>query len=345
MQQRERAQWASGGGGAAERCAGWRGVESVNVVVVVFVCCFCKHEPFCSPRSDKPRVYQGVRVKTTVKELLQRHRAREANSKKLKTISQACLDLQDLCQSTFPSIIPSGHYVDPPAAITPADTSSCSARALQMRTAPFQAPESACGIHMQGNAFSDTQQQFGDMTLPSNCYNGSNNNNIIINNNNNNNNNNHTIGDGGYNNNHAASLPPPPTFPLPWYYGLSSDADYYGHEMAPGSPESQKLYSPMDHNSYSPQDSFSSSSSSCYDSPTRMESSHHGFASEHFHYQHCNLQDCYCLSHCWSGQQEGFTAPEYTPCYNPTDYPYTCLVEESFRRDLQTNAEMCYNIL
>ncbi|CAG06479.1 unnamed protein product, partial [Tetraodon nigroviridis] len=30
--------------------------------------------------AEKPRVYQGVRVKTTVKELLQRHRAREADS-------------------------------------------------------------------------------------------------------------------------------------------------------------------------------------------------------------------------------------------------------------------------
>lgn len=36
--------------------------------------------------ADKPRVYQGVRVKTTVKELLQRHRAREANRKKVKTV-------------------------------------------------------------------------------------------------------------------------------------------------------------------------------------------------------------------------------------------------------------------
>lgn len=41
----------------------------------------------CFPFADKPRVYQGVRVKTTVKELLQRHRAREASSKKVKTVT------------------------------------------------------------------------------------------------------------------------------------------------------------------------------------------------------------------------------------------------------------------
>lgn len=112
-------------------------------------------------------------------------------------------------------------------------------------------------------------------------------------------------------------------------------------------PESLKLCNPMDPNSYSPQDSFSSSSSSsCYDSPTRMESGYAAYTSEHFHYQHCNLQDCYCLQHCWPGQQESFPAPEYAPFYNPTDYPYTCTGEENyFKRDLQMSSEMCYNVL
>ncbi|KAM9359108.1 colorectal cancer associated 2 [Symphorus nematophorus] len=277
--------------------------------------------------SDKPKVYQGVRVRTTVKELLQRLRAREANSKKVKTIiSQACLDLQDLCASTFPS-----RYVDPPTAAPPADASSCGARSLQLRAASsFPFPDGSCNIQMPGSAFNDIQQQFGDMMLPSNGYSG--------NNNNNNNNNNHSSG--SYN----TSLPPPP-----WCHGLSSDADYYGHGMAPcSSPESLKLCNPMDPNSYSPQqDSFSSSSSSsCYDSPTRMESSYPGLTSEHFHYQHCTLQDCYCLPHCWPGQQESFSAPEYAPYYTPTDYPYACPVEENyFKRDLQMSSEMCYNVL
>ncbi|XP_035535684.1 colorectal cancer-associated protein 2 [Morone saxatilis] len=208
-----------------------------------------------------------------------------------------------------------GRYVDPPTAVPTAEASGCE-RALQLRAASFPFPDSSCSIQLQESTFNDIQQQFGDMMLPSNGYSG-----------NNNNNNNSTGGGGGYN----ASLPPPPTFPLPWCHGLSSDADYYG----PG----------MDH-SYSPQDSFSSSSSSCYDSPTRMEPSYHGVTSDHYHYQHCNRQDCHCLSHCWPAQQESFSAPEYAPYYNPTDYAYPCPVEDSyFRRDLQMSSEMCYNVL
>ncbi|XP_020500517.1 colorectal cancer associated 2 [Labrus bergylta] len=278
--------------------------------------------------SDKPRVYQGVRVKTTVKELLQRHRAREANSKKVKTTSQACFDLPDLCPSPFPN-----RYVDPPPAVPlAADSNSCAARSIQLRTASFPFPDSSCNIQMQESTFDDIQQQLGDMMLPSNGFNVSNNNHSS------------TVGGGGC----SASLPPLSTLPLPWCHGLSSDADYYGQEMAPcSSPEYLKHCNPMDPNSYSPQDSFSSSSSSCYDSPTRMESSYHGgFASEHYHYQNCNLQDCYCLPHCWPSQQESFSAPEYVPHYNPTDYPYACPAEESYlRRDLQMSSEMCYNVL
>nr|XP_020476378.1 uncharacterized protein C11orf53 homolog [Monopterus albus] len=263
---------------------------------------------------ENKKVYQGVRVKITVKELLQRRRAREANSKKVKT---------DICGSTFPS-----RYVDPPLPIPEEGASTCDARALQLRTAAFPVPNSSCSIQMQGGTLNQIQQQTGDMMLPSNGY--------SVNNNN-------SIGGGSY----TASLPPPPTFPLPWCHGLSSDADYYGHEMAPcSSSESLKLLSTMDQSSYSPQDSFSSSSSSCYDSPTRMESSFHGFTSEDFHYQHFNLQDCFSLPYCWSGQQESFSAPEYTPYYNPTDYSYACPVEDNyFKRDLHMSSEMCYNVL
>ncbi|XP_070685607.1 colorectal cancer associated 2 [Pempheris klunzingeri] len=273
--------------------------------------------------SGKPRVYQGVRVKTTVKELLQRLRAQEANSKKAKTISQACLEFKDLCASTFPS-----RCVDPPTAVPAADDSSCGARTHQTRGATLPFPDSSCSIQMQDSTFPDAQQQFVDVMLPSNGYGG---------------NHDTTSGFSSYN----TSLPPPPALPLPWSHRLSSDADYYGYGMAPcSSPESLKLCNPLDHNSYSPQDSFSSSSSSCYDSPTRMEPSYHGFNSEHFHYQHCNLQDCYCLAHRWPGQQESFSLSEYAPDYNPTDYPYTCAVEENyFKRDLPLSTEMCYNVL
>ncbi|KAM7413693.1 hypothetical protein PAMA_020872 [Pampus argenteus] len=187
---------------------------------------------------------------------------------------------------------------------------------------------------MHESSFNDSQQQFGDMMLPGNGYSG-----------NSNSTSNSLSGGGG--GGYSASLPPLPTFPLPWCHGFSSDADYYGNVMAPCSPpQSLKLCSPVDHNSYSPQDSFSSSSSSCYDSPTRMESNYQGLTSEHHHYQHCNLQDCYCLPHCWPGQQESFSAPEYAPYYPSTDYPYTCPVEENyFKRDLPMSSEMCYNVL
>ncbi|XP_051254023.1 colorectal cancer associated 2 [Dicentrarchus labrax] len=283
--------------------------------------------------ADKPRVYQGVRVKTTVKELLQRHRAREASRKKVKTtISQACLDLQDLCATHFAS-----RYVDPPPAVPTAEASGCE-RALQLRAASFPFPDSSCSIQLQESTFNDIQQQFGDTMLPSNGYSGNYNNNSSTG----------GGGGGGGGGGYNASLPPPPTLPLPWCHGLSSDADYYGPGMAPcSSPESLKLCNPVDHNSYSPQDSFSSSSSSsCYDSPTRMEPSYHGVTSDHYHYQHCNRQDCYCMSHCWPAQQESFSAPEYAPYYNTTDYVYPCPVEDSyFRRDLQMSSEMCYNVL
>lgn len=114
------------------------------------------------------------------------------------------------------------------------------------------------------------------------------------------------------------------------------------------SPELLKLCHPVDPNGYSPQDSFSSSSSSsCYDSPTRMESGHSGFAAEHFHYQHCTPQDCYCPPSCWPAQQESYPpVPEYAPYYTQTDFSYGCPVEENyFKRDYQMSSEMCYNVL
>ncbi|KAK1899651.1 POU domain class 2-associating factor 1 [Dissostichus eleginoides] len=274
---------------------------------------------------DKQRVYQGVRVKTTVKELLQRHRAHEANSKKVKTISQACSDLQGLCPSTFQT-----RYEDPPSAISPDDARGYGARAFQLRTASFPVPDSSCGSQMhEEGSFNDIPQQFGDMMLPGNGYSG-------------NNNTNNSSG-GSY----SASLPAPPTLPLPWCHALSSDADYYGHGMAPcSSPELLKLCTPVDHNSYSPQDSFSSSSSSsCYDSPTRMDPGYPGLPSEHFHFQHCTPQDLCSLPY-WPGPQDSFSAPQFAPYYNPTDYPYACPAEENyFRRDLQMTSEMCYNVL
>ncbi|XP_056297073.1 colorectal cancer associated 2 [Pseudoliparis swirei] len=271
--------------------------------------------PRAAIMSDKPRVYQGVRVRTTVKELLQRLRAREDRGGAAKTISQACADLQGLCSSTCPV-----RHVAPPPPL-PAAAPSCGARAA------FQL-DSACDPQMQSSGFHDIQQQFGDMMLPSNGYDGGHNHN-----------NHHNQHHSGY----SACLPPPPAFPLPGFQGLSSDADYYGPGMAPcSSPELLTLCNPANHSSDSPQDSFSSSSSSsCYDSPTRMESGYPaGLPCERFHHQHCGLQDC------WPGPQESFSAPEYGPYFPPTDYEYACPVEgDYFRRDSQMSSEMCYNVL
>lgn len=111
------------------------------------------------------------------------------------------------------------------------------------------------------------------------------------------------------------------------------------------SSESLTLINPMDPNSYSPQDSFSSSSSSCYDSPTRMETNFQSFASESYHYQHCGSHQNYVPGY-WPGQLEGPSGPEYTPYYHPMDYPYACTVEENyFRKEFPLSSEMCYNVL
>lgn len=102
--------------------------------------------------------------------------------------------------------------MDTPPAVPPADASGGGARALQLRNASFPVPDGTCSIHMQGGTLNDSQQQFGDMMLPSNGYSG---------------NNSSSVGGGSY----SASLLPPPTYPLSWCHGLSSDVDYYGAEM------------------------------------------------------------------------------------------------------------------
>nr|XP_054598889.1 colorectal cancer associated 2 [Nothobranchius furzeri]XP_054598890.1 colorectal cancer associated 2 [Nothobranchius furzeri] len=167
---------------------------------------------------------------------------------------------------------------------------------------------------MQVDTFNDVQQQFGDVVCP------------------------------GYNPSYNTSLPSLPTSsPLPWSQGLSSDADFYGHGMAVcSSSESLTLCNPMDPNSYSPQDSFSSSSSSCYDSPTRMESSYHSFPSDPYHHQQLYNPHQNYMSSC---QQESLSGPEYTPYYNTSDYPSAYPVMESYRKDFPGSPEMCYNVL
>ncbi|KAJ0063619.1 hypothetical protein NL108_004456 [Boleophthalmus pectinirostris] len=131
--------------------------------------------------------------------------------------------------------------------------------------------------------------------------------------------------------------------PPSWNHGLSSDADYYGPGMTSCSPaDCLKICSPDDHNSYSPHNSFSSSSStslsSCYDSPSRLESSF--FSPEPYTYtQHYLSQDSYNVAHL---QQEAFSNSEYAPYYNSMDYVYPCIDESFYKRDL--TAEI-YNTL
>lgn len=101
--------------------------------------------------------------------------------------------------------------------------------------------------------------------------------------------------------------------------------------------DSFNLPSPVDYNSYSPPQSHSSSSS-CYSSPTRMDLSS-SFSPENYHYQHCNLQHCFCLSH-WSNAQEGMATSEYAP-YGSSDCLFSYSDDSYFRRDT-SNSEMCY---
>uniref|UniRef100_A0AAV2J677 OCA domain-containing protein n=1 Tax=Knipowitschia caucasica TaxID=637954 RepID=A0AAV2J677_KNICA len=263
--------------------------------------------------ADKSKVYQGVRVKDTVKELLQKHRAREANGKNGKTIlSQACLDLQQLSASLYPT---------PPAAIP--DVSD------------FQFSYSASNpVHesqMQDlNSYNNNfHYQFWDAMLPGNSGPSS------------------QVHPHLHQHQHHLQLQHSgqnyPSSVLPsWNHGLSSDADYYGPGMTSCSPaDSLKLCSPEDHNSYSPHDSFSSSSStsssSCYDSPSRLEPSLCSPYTQHF-----SSQDSYNAGHLWTAQQESFSTSEYAPYYNTMDYAYPCIDESYYKRDL--TAEI-YNAL
>lgn len=260
-------------------------------------------------------------MKATVKELLQRHRAREANRKNAKTISQACLELQELSASISPS-----HHVEPcpPLAAPLAQTPDVN---LQMCPASYSVTDSMCPSQIQ--EYHNFQHPLWDVMLPGNSDPS-----------------NHHHYHEQQQQQQSGQNYQLTGLPLPWGHGLSSDADYYGPGMTAHSPtDSLKLYSPEDHNSYSPHDSFSSSSSSssCYDSPSRIESTL--FSPENYPVQHYTVQDCHSLGHLWTGQQESSAASEYAPYYyNSPDYAYPCSVEESYyRRDL--TSEMCYNAL
>ncbi|XP_061072855.1 colorectal cancer associated 2 isoform X2 [Conger conger] len=241
--------------------------------------------------SDKPKVYQGVRVKATVKELLQKRRALQAAIKREAKISQS-MATQDVSSPSFPAY----HFDVCPGNSMP-DSNSFQ---------PQQYTDNVCNIPVETSGIDN--QQFINMMLPPENF--SNN-----------------------------SLPVASSAQY-WNQGnFPSNSEYYNQGMAANSPsDSMNLPSPIDYNSYSPPQSYSSSSS-CYSSPTRMDSSFN-LVPEFYHFQHCSPQHCYCVSH-WFGPQEDLTNLEYTAYCTP-DSAYTSAVEESYFRRPLSNSEMCY---
>ncbi|KAI7800736.1 colorectal cancer associated 2 isoform X1 [Triplophysa rosa] len=231
--------------------------------------------------ADKTKVYQGVRVKTTVKELLQKHRALQAQ--KTATKSQA-MTSRDVCSTTLNTQLDvfSGRQAQDPYFQTRSFTEHVN-------------------VPME-NAY-DHQQMMNMM--PPETFN----NNFVF-----------------------------PTS-AQWANGyLPSNTESYGTNLVSRSPsDSFNLPSPVDYNSYSPPQSHSSSSS-CYSSPTRMDLNS-SFSPENYHYQHCNLQHCFCLSQ-WSNLQDGMTTSEYAP-YGSSDCFFSYAGDSYFRRDI-SNSDMCY---
>ncbi|XP_060799735.1 colorectal cancer associated 2 isoform X3 [Neoarius graeffei] len=131
--------------------------------------------------------------------------------------------------------------------------------------------------------------------------------------------------------------------PAQWPHGYyPSCTDYYTNSLDSSSPtHSFGLPSPTDYNSYTPPESHSSSSS-CYSSPTHMDMSS-SFTSENYHYQHCTLQHCFCLSH-WPSLQDGamHVADYTTPHYSASDCFYQALGEEAYCRKDSSSSELCY---
>ncbi|KAL4647529.1 colorectal cancer-associated protein 2 [Arapaima gigas] len=236
--------------------------------------------------SDKPKVYQGVRVKAPVKELLQKQRARQAAIKNA-TISQS-FTIPDVCSTPI-----TAHHFD-----------VCSGS--PMADAAFQPPPYGDYIPMETTPFDSPQPM--NVMLPADNF---------------------------------ASALPQDSSAQHWSHGhYTSSSDYYSNSMvACSSPDPLllSLSSPVDYNSYSPPDSYSSSSS-CYNSPTRLDSGY-GFTPDNYHFQHCSMQHSYCLSP-WTTPQDGASNPEYAPYYE-SDCLFTPVEQSYFRRDVG-NSDMCY---
>ncbi|XP_051535639.1 colorectal cancer associated 2 isoform X2 [Myxocyprinus asiaticus] len=232
--------------------------------------------------SDKPKVYQGVRVKTTVKELLQKHRAMQTQTTETK--SQAMTG-RDVCPATW-------------------NTHHDLFLARQATEPYFQtSPYTDNGNIQMENAY-DHQQMMNMM--PHETFSGGN---IVC----------------STSSQWSDGYPP-------------SNTDIYGASLDSSSAlDSSNLPSPNDYNSYSLPQSHSSSSS-CYSSPTRMDLSS-SFSPENYHYQHCNPQHCFCLSH-WPNLQDDMLSSENAP-YGSSDCLYSYEDDNYFRRNT-SNSDMCY---
>ncbi|XP_066536251.1 colorectal cancer associated 2 isoform X2 [Hoplias malabaricus] len=123
-----------------------------------------------------------------------------------------------------------------------------------------------------------------------------------------------------------------------WLDGyIPACADYYSNTLASGSPtRSFSLPSPGDYSSYSPPDSHSSSSSSCYSSPSRLDGSS-CFSTESCHYQHYDIQHCY--SHWPALQTDTAAASQY---YSPSDCFHHSYGEDFYYRRDAPSSELCY---
>ncbi|XP_031439532.1 colorectal cancer associated 2 [Clupea harengus] len=225
--------------------------------------------------SDK--VYQGVRVKITVKELLQRQRARQ---EAIKTVAKS----QNL----------SSHEVSSHTSMP--DFSS--GKPLPECNLPSRSfTENIYNMPLE-NGY-DNHQMINMMAAEH-------------------------VNNSGF-------------FPQSWSQGYSpSNLDYYGNCVVPSSPsDSFNLPSPVDCNSYSSPYSYSSSSS-CYNSPTRMDLGCSFIPDNHHPY--CSLQQCYCTSPL-SGSQDAISQADYNT-YGNADCWYTSALDNCyFKRD---SLDACY---
>ncbi|KAF6726463.1 hypothetical protein FQA47_020349 [Oryzias melastigma] len=204
--------------------------------------------------SEKPeKVYQGVRVKWTVKDMLKFYREKAASGAKLKT---AYLEMKELYASSVPGVL-----LDPPPAPAPADTPSCAGAAAAAPQVPESIPRPPCAFGGVPPPFGEAlvssfDPRTADFCGPPPCS------------------------------------PPPWSHGLSSdvdFYGHGVMRE----RQAPCPPlDPLTLCASSDLHSFSPQDSFSSSSSSssCFDSPPRMGPCFHA---DFYHYPHFEPpQDC-----------------------------------------------------